>query len=192
MAEYSERFDDALRYAREKHRGHLRKGSEVPYIGHLLGVASTVIDDGGTEDEAVAALLHDVAEDQGGEKALDEIERKFGRRVREIVRELSDSVEESKEPWRPRKEAYLEELPHKSREAKRISLADKLYNARAIVLDHARVGDEIWDRFAGGEEGTKWYYRELLKVFRQEFDADSSTKVLVDEFGDVVDVLVAL
>ena len=188
---FSERFDEALAYSHELHRGQIRKGSNVPYIGHLLGVASIVIDDGGSEDEAIAALLHDAAEDQGGEKILDEIESKFGRHVRDIVHELSDTIEEPKPEWRERKERYLAHLPEAMPETKRISLADKLYNARSIITDHARVGPEVWERFGAGREQTLWYYGELAKVFKREFKGEAS-EALADEFEEATVALGAL
>ena len=191
MAEYSERFDEALAFTRETHRGQLRKGSDVPYVGHLLGVASIVIDAGGSEDEAIAALLHDAAEDQGGDELLDEIERRFGRHVRDVVNELSDTLEEPKPEWRKRKENYLAHLRSASPEAKRVSLADKLYNARSIQRDHARVGASVWDRFKPGRDGSLWYYGELAKFFKAEFK-DTSAEALADELDEVVESLATL
>jgi (p)ppGpp synthase/HD superfamily hydrolase len=185
MPEYSERFDEALAFARETHRDHLRKGSEVPYIGHLLGVASIVIDDGGSEDEAIAALLHDAAEDQGGAETLDEIERRFGRHVRDIVDELSDTLEEPKPEWRERKERYLAHLEQAMPETKRVSLADKLYNARSIVRDGGRVGPKVWDRFSTGRDGSLWYYGGLARFFKREFEG-TSTEALADELEETV------
>ena len=131
------------------HRDQRRKGTEIPYIGHLLGVCSLVIEDGGTEDEAIAALLHDAAEDQGGEQTLERIRAEFGDHVAEIVRACSDTLEDPKPPWRTRKEAYLAHLDEQPAPVLRVSLADKLFNARAILRDYLSVGDELWQRFNG-------------------------------------------
>src|SRR5262245_33541966 len=133
MSDFGDRFDRALDCAHKWHGDQERKGSGVPYIGHLLGVTAIVIDDGGSEDEAIAALLHDAAEDQGGEVKLDQIEGEFGPDVRRMVAELSDTFEDPKPPWRERKQAYLDHLSECTPGALRISLEDKLYNARAII-----------------------------------------------------------
>ncbi len=159
------RFEEALAFAAEKHRTQVRKGSGVPYIGHLLGVCSLVIEDGGDEDEAIAALLHDAAEDQGGEKTLAEIRDRFGDAVADIVLACSDTLEEPKPKWRARKEAYLEHLEHQPEPVLHVSLADKLFNARAILRDYLLVGEELWTRFKSGRDGQLWYYRELADVF---------------------------
>ena len=144
----SERFEQALQFAAATHRTQVRKGSGIPYVGHLLGVCSLVIEDGGSEDEAIAALLHDAAEDQGGQPMLDEIRERFGDHVAGIVAACSDTIESPKPPWRARKEAYLEHLEHQPESVLRVSLADKLFNARAILRDYLVVGDELWSRFS--------------------------------------------
>jgi len=164
----SERFDRAVRLARELHAGHTRKGGEIPYLAHLLGVASLVLEDGGDEDEAIAALLHDAIEDQGGEPTRVLIEELFGARVASIVKECSDTDEEPKPPWRERKVAYIEHLPVASSGAMRVSLADKLHNARAILADLREIGPDLWDRFntKSGEDQV-WYYEELAQVFER-------------------------
>ena len=161
----TERFAEALAYATEVHATQLRKGTDIPYVAHLLGVCSLVLEDGGTEDEAVAALLHDAAEDHGGQETLDEIDRKFGPDVAEIVEGLSDTLETPKPPWRPRKEAYLAHLEDASPGELRVSLADKLHNARAILYDFRAHGDSVWTRFGGRREGTIWYHGELARAF---------------------------
>ncbi len=159
------RFDNALVFAVRKHRTQVRKGSEVPYAGHLLGVCSLVIEDGGSEDEAIAALLHDVVEDQGGELVLEEVRAQFDEQVAAIVLACSDTTVDPKPPWRERKEAYLAHLTAASLSTLRVSLADKLYNARAILRDRREVGDAVWDRFNTGRDGQLWYYGALADAF---------------------------
>ena len=163
--ELGERFEEALQFAAEKHRRQARKGSGIPYVGHLLGVCSLVIEEGGDEDEAIAALLHDAAEDQGGEPTLDEIRGRAGDKVAAIVAACSDTFESPKPPWRVRKETYLEHLGRQSESVLRVSLADKLFNARAILGDYLVVGDDLWTRFQSGRKGQLWYYRELADRF---------------------------
>ena len=165
------RFEGALDMAFELHRDQIRKGTGNPYMGHLLGVASIVIDDGGSEDEAIAALLHDGVEDaDDGAAVLDRIKDRFGDRVAEMVLALSDAVGTGGEKgeWRPRKQAYLEELRQQTDPAVlRISLADKLHNANSILLDLERVEDpaEVWGRFNRGEEDQLWLYRKLADIY---------------------------
>ena len=161
----TERFAEALAYAVEVHATQLRKGTDIPYVSHLLGVCSLVLEDGGSEDEAVAALLHDAAEDAGGQETLDEIERRFGADVAQIVEGLSDTIEDPKPPWRPRKQAYLAHLEDASPSELRVSLADKLHNARATLYDFRAHGDSVWSRFAGRKDGTVWYHGELARAF---------------------------
>jgi hypothetical protein len=160
-----ERFERALQFAAMTHRAQVRKGSDIPYVGHLLGVCSLVIEDGGSEDEAIAALLHDAAEDQGGERMLGEIRERFGIQVADIVAACSDTFETPKPPWRERKQAYIEHLDGEPEPVLRVSLADKLFNARAILRDYLTVGEELWDRFRSGRDGQLWYYRQLSDRF---------------------------
>jgi hypothetical protein len=165
-----ERFEQALQFAAATHRTQLRKGSGIPYVGHLLGVCSLVIEDGGGEDEAIAALLHDAPEDQGGELKLNEIRTRFGDHVADIVAACSDTFEVPKPPWRARKENHLRHLSGQPEAALRVSLADKLFNARAILRDYLVVGDELWARFQSGRDGQLWYYRELADRFAAVVD----------------------
>jgi len=158
------RFTDALQFASELHATQKRKGSGTPYIAHLLGVCSIVLEQGADEDEAIAALLHDAIEDQGGDRARRQIAERFGERVADIVDGCSDSDTQPKPPWRQRKEAYLAHLPHASPSVLLIAAADKLYNARTILDDFRRIGDALWSRFKGGRDGTLWYYRSLVPV----------------------------
>jgi (p)ppGpp synthase/HD superfamily hydrolase len=160
-----ERFEQALQFAAATHRTQTRKGSGIPYVGHLLGVCSLVIEDGGDEDEAIAALLHDAAEDQGGETMLVEISQRFGGRVADIVAACSDTLKEPKPEWRERKETYLSHLEHQPESVLRVSAADKLFNARAILRDYLQVGDDLWRRFRTGRDGQLWYYRQLADRF---------------------------
>ncbi|MGJ5045606.1 HD domain-containing protein [Bradyrhizobium oligotrophicum] len=160
-------YDDALVYAAKLHRTQLRKGSMVPYIAHLLSVSSRVLSAGGSEVQAIAGLLHDAAEDQGGQATLDEIRRRFGDGVAEIVADCTDSWVDPKPAWRPRKEAYLAKLPLKPASSLLVSLADKVDNAEAIARDLDEVGDAVWQRFTGGKDGTIWYYRTLSSIFDQ-------------------------
>lgn len=159
------RFVEALGYAVELHADQRRKGSEVPYVAHLLAVAALVLDYGGDEDQAIAALLHDAVEDQGGRETLDTIAERFGDRVARIVAGCTDAWVVPKPPWRERKERYLAAIAHEPGDVLLVSMADKLHNARAILRDYREVGEELWKRFAGGREGTLWYYRELVRAF---------------------------
>jgi (p)ppGpp synthase/HD superfamily hydrolase len=163
----TEHFDEALSYASRLHRDQRRKGTAIPYIAHLLAVAALVIEQGGDEDQAIAALLHDAAEDQGGAMRLAEIEEKYGPAVARIVHDCTDAWTEPKPPWRARKEAYLAMLADKPKSSLLVSLADKVHNARAIVADREEVGEAIWERFTGGHEGTLWYYRTLASCFTE-------------------------
>lgn len=165
MGPLSTRFDDALLFASELHRNQTRKGSGIPYIAHLMSVSSRVLSAGGTEIQGIAGLLHDAAEDQGGQTTLNMIHERFGAEVAQIVADCTDSWVEPKPEWRTRKEAYLAKLPSKPVNSLLVSLADKLDNAEAILNDYRQIGDELWRRFTGAREGTIWYYRELSTIF---------------------------
>lgn len=158
-------FQQALIYADRLHADQKRKGTEVPYIAHLLSVAALVIEAGGDEDERIAALLHDAVEDQGGRETLEEIRLEFGERVAAIVEGCTDAYTIPKPPWRKRKETYLDHLPEASPSVRRVSLADKLHNARSILRDLRHYGPPVWGRFTGDREGTLWYYRQLANFF---------------------------
>jgi len=161
------RFEDALIYSTRLHAIQKRKHSKIPYVAHLLGVTAFVLEDGGDEDEAIAALLHDAVEDQGGLKTLSEIRKIFGDRVADIVDAVTDSYTTPKPPWRERKEQYIQSIGTASESAIRVSLADKVYNAGATLRDIRREGEEGWTRFNGGKAGTLWYYRQLILAFRE-------------------------
>ncbi len=159
------RFQQALVYAERLHARQVRKGTRIPYFSHLLSVTALVMEAGGDEDEAIAALLHDAVEDQGGQATLDEIRHRFGQPVADIVESCTDAFSTPKPPWRQRKESYLRHLNEASPSALRVSLADKLHNARTILTDLRHNGPNIWKRFRGGREGSLWYYRELADFF---------------------------
>ena len=160
------RFSEAFKFANEAHATQRRKGTDIPYIAHLLSVAALVIEAGGDEDAAIAALLHDAVEDQGGVPTLDRIREQFGLEVADVVDACSDTLVTPKPPWRKRKEDYVEAIAHKSERTLLVSLADKVHNASSILLDHRRIGDEVFQRFTGGRDGTLWYYRALADAFR--------------------------
>jgi (p)ppGpp synthase/HD superfamily hydrolase len=154
-------FDEAFRLAHEVHGRALRKGTAIPYVAHVLGVTAITLEYGGTEAEAIGALLHDTVEDGGGEARLAEIRARFGDEVGDIVLGCSDSLSEDPEqkaPWRERKENYVRQLEQASASVCLVSAADKLHNVRAISRDFHEVGDAVWTRFTGGKEGTLWYY----------------------------------
>jgi (p)ppGpp synthase/HD superfamily hydrolase len=159
------RFVRAFAFAAEKHSGQTRKASSIPYIAHLMGVASLVLEFGGDEDMAIAALLHDVVEDCGGAAMLKEVRRRFGARVAAMVEGCTDSFTTPKPPWRERKEGYIRHLKKAILDTRLVSAADKLNNVRSILSDYREVREAIWERFNGGREGTLWYYRALLEEF---------------------------
>jgi (p)ppGpp synthase/HD superfamily hydrolase len=159
------RFADAFAYGLDAHAGQTKKGTTVPYIAHLMDVTALVLMHGGNEDEAVAALLHDAAEDAGGRPRLNDIRQRFGDAVAEIVEGCSDTLETTKPPWLQRKTAYIEHLPQVSASTRLVSAADKAANVRTIVADFKAIGEEVFERFAGRKHGTLWYYRTLADIF---------------------------
>jgi (p)ppGpp synthase/HD superfamily hydrolase len=179
----------ALAYAAHVHRDQLRKGTETPYLSHLIAVAALVADDGGSEREVIAALLHDTAEDHGGQRRLEDITRRFGSDVEAIVRSLSDSLEESgrpKEAWRPRKERYLNHLWSERSEASlRVANADKLHNARSILADLRLQGDTVWERFSAHREDQLWYMGELARLFSTRRAGSVLASELARVFSDL-------
>ena len=175
------RFIDALAYAHSVHAGQSRKGTTVPYLAHVLGVCALVLEDGGGEDEAIGALLHDAVEDGGGPPVLEEIRRRFGDRVADIVRACSDTDETPKPPWKERKTRYVAHLRTAEADARRVSCADKLHNARSILRDYRLEGERLWDRFNAPAAEQLWYYRALVEAFRQP-----GRTPLVDELERVV------
>ena len=193
----SERFDAALHYATRHHARQLRKGTPIPYTAHLLAAASLALEMHGDEDEAIAALLHDVVEDGGGRTALDEIRAAFGDPVAQMVLDNSDSIDDGsgdKAPWYERKRAYIEAFPRKSPASLRVCLADKLHNARSILLDYRTEGDALWARFRQGQGlATRAYYRELALAFERERGRmGEAAQAYVDELRRTVDAITAL
>ena len=167
------------------HRHQTRKGKTTPYIAHLLGVTGIVLDYGGDEDQAIAALLHDAAEDQGGRARLADIRRKFGARVARIVDGCTDTYEDPKPPWLERKSEYLKHLRSAPADVRLVSAADKLHNAREILNDiRTSPQSNVWHRFRGGKQGTVWYYRQLAREFRARGPKNIGTELdrVVGEF----------
>jgi (p)ppGpp synthase/HD superfamily hydrolase len=182
---FGEKFDEALLLAHELHRHDVRKGTGKPYISHLLGVCSLVIDYGGDEEMAIAALLHDAVEDHGGHPMLEQIRERFGQRVAHIVDGCTDSYvtdAAQKDPWRVRKENYIARVPGEDADVRLVSAADKLYNSRTLVRDLRRDGISALDRFNGGRKDTIWYYDELVIAFRA-----AGTNELVEQLASAVD-----
>ncbi len=186
----SNRFEDAFVFAANLHRKQKRKGTSIPYISHLLAVASHVIEHGVLEDEAIGALLHDAVEDhpQDG-KTKEDIKTIFGDKVLSIVLECSDSEEIPKPPWKERKKKYIKHLKSISSSAQLISLADKLHNSNSILRDYKKIGDDLWDRFAGRKDGTLWYYRALVNTYK---NIDHLPDSLVSEIDRIVTSIEAL
>ena len=177
----SDRFDEAMMLASRLHRRQTRKGSSIPYMAHLMAVSALVLEHGGTEDQAIAGLLHDAVEDQGGIATHELIQARFGAAVATIVRDCSDSWGDPQPPWRLRKEAYIAALPRKPAASLLVSLADKTHNARAILGDHGRLGDALWGRFSGGRDGMIWYYRRLSEIYPVALPSP-----LAQEFAEIV------
>lgn len=162
----SERFDDALVFASRLHARQRRKGTDIPYVAHLLAVTALVLEHGGGEDEAIAALLHDAVEDQGGAATLEAIRARFGAVVADTVAGCSDAHGEPKPPWRARKEAYIAHVRHAPAAVVLVSACDKLHNARSILADYRRIGEALWPRFNAGAEAILWYYQALAVALR--------------------------
>ena len=178
-----DRFTDAFAFAVHLHALQARKGTAIPYVTHLMTVCSLVLEDGGDEDQAIAALLHDGPEDQGGQPVLDDIRRRFGDEVATLVDGLSDTLVEPKPAWGPRKKAYLVRLNKEPISVLRVSLADKLHNLRSVAIDHAVLGEAVWQRFNARRSRQAWYYCRLLDVFERRLP-DSRN---MPEFARLVD-----
>ena len=181
------RFIEALTYAATLHIKQVRKGTQIPYLAHLLAVTALVLESGGDEDEAIAALLHDAVEDQGGLETLKIIQNRFGERIGSIVESCSDAYTSPKPPWRKRKETYLAHLVEASPEVLRVSIADKLHNARSIRRDLQESGGVVFSKFKGGKTGTLWYYSSLVEVFTAK-----ESNFLVEEFVKVVEDILTI
>lgn len=163
----SPRFEHALSYATQIHAHQHRKETGIPYVSHLLAVSALVLEYGGSEEEAIGALLHDAGEDAGGAGRVADIRLRFGVAVADIVEGCSDTDVTPKPPWKERKVAYIAHVRLAPHSVRLVSAADKLHNARAILRDYRRSQDELWSRFNGGKEGTLWYYRSLVIAFRE-------------------------
>jgi (p)ppGpp synthase/HD superfamily hydrolase len=186
----TERFDDALVFASRLHAGQIRKGSRTPYIAHLLAVTAIVLEHGGTENEAIAALLHDAVEDQGGQRTLDEIRRRFGQEVAAIVLGCTDTDQVHKPSWRPRKERYIARLPHEPYAVRLVAAADKLHNAGSVREEYRTLGDALWAHFTGGREGTLWFYRAVSDALMASLrPREESLHHLLDQLEWTVSVL---
>ena len=183
----SPRYEAALVMATQLHASQKRKGTSIPYVSHLLAVSSLVLEHGGSEDQAIAALLHDAVEDQGGLPTLDKIRDHFGDVVAEIVDHCTDAYEEPNPEWRIRKEEYIASIAEKPLFAALVSCARKLHNARAILNDLRTLGDELWERFTGGKEGTLWYYQSLATAFNDALNnaLSKELKRTVKEMDDL-------
>lgn len=182
---YSQRFADALLFAYTLHAGQTRKGSDTPYVSHLMAVCGLAMEHGGGEDEAIAALLHDAVEDQGGKAVGDDIERRFGPAVRAIVDGCTDTDQDPKPPWRARKEAYVAHVATASDSIRLVSACDKLHNARTMLTDLRLHGPQVWTRFKVGPDQHVWYFRSLIAAFRQAGGPKGPT----DELERVIDDL---
>ncbi|MGH9370452.1 MAG: HD domain-containing protein [Vicinamibacterales bacterium] len=181
MTKLSGTFDEAFRYAHQVHASQQRKGTNAPYIGHLMGVASIVLDDGGSEEEAIGALLHDAAEDHGGRERLDDIRARFGDGVARIVRDCTDSWETPKRPWAERKRAYVQHARTLPRPSLRVSAGDKVHNAYAILRDLRNIGEAVWSRFNAAPDDVMSYYEGLVRSYRE-----AGGGPLVDELDRIV------
>ena len=184
-----DRFTDAFVYAVHLHALQARKATAIPYVTHLMSVCSLVLEDGGDEDQAIAALLHDGPEDQGGQPILDEIRHRFGAQVAELVFGLSDTLEVKKPPWKRRKTDYLARLKDEPTSVLRISLADKLHNLRSMAIDRANLGEKFWGRFHAGRKQQEWYFRALLGVFERRLPHSRNLlefrRLVEDVFGEM-------
>ncbi|HEV2705385.1 MAG TPA: HD domain-containing protein [Pyrinomonadaceae bacterium] len=181
----TDKFDEALVFASRLHAHQRRKGTRIPYISHLLAVAAIALEHGASEDEAIAALLHDAVEDQGGAQTRELICEKFGERVAEIVDACSDTDAVPKPPWHERKERYLQHLGRETRPSVfLVSASDKLHNARSLLSEYRTHGERVWERFRGGREGSLWYYRTLVEIFRRRWPC-----ALTEELARTVDEL---
>ncbi len=179
--ELTERFTRAVELALELHRDQKRKLSDTPFAAHLLRVAGLVLEHGADEDTAIAAVLHDAIEDQGGSKTRELIRGRFGDHVAGLVDECSDTDQMPKPPWRDRKEHYLAHLATASPSARLISAADKLDNIRSFLMSYRQWGESVWEHFRGGREGTLWYYRSVRDTLQK-----SGPGALIDELSRAV------
>ena len=189
-ARLSERFEEALLLAARLHARQRRKGSDTPYVAHLMAVTALVLEHGGTEDEAIASLLHDAAEDQGGSQTLQLIRERFGDPVAETVAGLTDTDDIHKPSWRPRKERYIAHLRTAPYSVRLIAAADKLHNARSVLTDYRALGEAVWDRFTGGREGTLWFYAAVNQALQDAARSDEAPlNALLADLNETVSAL---
>jgi len=181
----SDRFIQALEFATSAHEGQARKGSDIPYVAHLLGVTAIVLEHGGDEDQAIAALLHDAIEDQGGDSMRQQIRERFGGRVTTMVDDCTDADVQPKPPWKERKLAYVAHISEAHADSLLVSMADKLHNSTAILRDFQRIGPTVFERFSAGPEDTLWYYRSLVDAF-DERGLEGEARALLEELRGVV------
>ena len=160
----SEKFVQAVSFANKIHTGQVRKGTNIPYISHLLAVASLVMENEGSEDEIIAALLHDAVEDCGGESILDEIKKRFGQNIASIVDGCTETYENPKPPWKGRKESYIAHIKEANPSVKLVPCADKLHNVRSILSDYRQEGETLWNRFSASKEETLWFYQSMANI----------------------------
>lgn len=186
----SPRLAEAFAYAERIHRGQTRKKTLTPALSHLMAVASLVLENGGDEEEAMAALLHDGPEDCAGERTLREIRELFGDRVAHIVEGCTDSMKQPKPPWQDRKSAYIDHLHQADASVLLVSLADKVHNARSLVVEYRSVGETLWQRFSATRDQSLWYYTSLMQVF-EEVQPDRGA-VLVRELALALEELSGL
>ena len=181
-------FQDALVYAAQVHEGHARKGSaQIPYLAHLMSVAALVLENGGDEEQAIAALLHDAIEDQGDRTSVPELRERFGDRVARIVDACSDTDQRPKPPWLGRKQAYIDRMQTEPEDVLLVALADKVHNARSTVADLRVHGDATWRKFGGTVEQQLWYYRSLSGLFSRRMPGP-----LADELARLVDEIAGM
>lgn len=167
---YSKRIEEAFALAHSLHKDQTRKGSAIPYISHLMAVASIVGEFGGDEDQAIAALLHDAVEDQGGRETLRRIAQTFGDRIAAYVEGCSDAFTDPKPPWQERKEAFIDSMKQAPADLRLIVAADKLHNIRSMTSDLRTLGPPLWERFTKGRQGTLWYHDTIVSVLTKDWD----------------------
>ncbi|BAY83086.1 metal dependent phosphohydrolase [Calothrix parasitica NIES-267] len=186
MTKLTNKFEQALIYATQLHAKQTRKVDKIPYISHLMSVSALILEAGGTEDEAIAGLLHDTVEDQGGKATREEVRQKFGETVVEIVDGCTETDITPKPPWKQRKIDYIENIRNGSDSVKLVSLADKLHNARSLLVGYRNKGDKLWDYFSGSKEDKLWFYGELLKIYQQSCVNFMTVELerILDELGN--------
>ena len=185
-----DKYLEAYVYSYKLHKKQTRKGSNIPYFTHLSSVSNLIIENNGTTTQAIAGLLHDAVEDQGGAKTLAAIKRKFGPKVAKIVDQCSDTTIKPKPPWKTRKIKYIKDIKNKTQDTLLVSLCDKHHNANCILSDYQKVGEEIWDRFTASKQETLWYYESLYKEFKKylknHLELIKAYKNAVDEMKRII------